>query len=276
MKRIHRNTYPFLLLFIFHASLLAFAFYKKPEKKSLLALLFSNIGFAYIFEYIVLNLFQAYRYYPKVLKDRQLDNLFGAILSQAIFVPFTSTFLTAFKAGWKTKLLFGLFFTLVEQLFQKIGVYKQNWWKTIFTFILLPIYFVISDKWYDHLKNGTRFVLFSSLYLCILVTGTTLHYAGAVLGYFRFGLGSIHSWREHFLITPIYAILQAFITIWTVIKGGWRLKVIQILLSSMIDLILNKFKLVKKNFAFPFQNVFLHILMLYVSSLFKDLVIRPK
>ncbi len=53
MKK-RRNFIPFLILFIIHASLLGFSFYKSKNKKHLFTLLMSNIGLAYLFEFIVL------------------------------------------------------------------------------------------------------------------------------------------------------------------------------------------------------------------------------
>lgn len=86
-------------------------FIKRKIKKQLFTLLMSNIGLAYLFEFFVLNLFTAYTYKPGILKNAHLDNIFGAILSQAIFVPFTAVFLTARKVGWIGKLLSGVYFS---------------------------------------------------------------------------------------------------------------------------------------------------------------------
>ena len=70
----------------------------------------SNIGLAYLLEFFVLNIFKGYRYKPRVMKKKYFDNILGAILSQAIFVPFTAVFLTTLKIGWIGKILGGVIF----------------------------------------------------------------------------------------------------------------------------------------------------------------------
>jgi hypothetical protein len=83
----NRNTIAFFFLFIIHSVLLGFSFYKSKNRKLLFVLLSANMGFAYLLEYIVLNLFKGYRYKPKIMKKQIFDNIFGAILSQGVFLP---------------------------------------------------------------------------------------------------------------------------------------------------------------------------------------------
>lgn len=124
MNRNKKHYMPFFLLLFFHISLLIFTFYKKKDRKFLFITLISGVGLCFIFEYFILSLFKAYRYKPKLFKNRDLDNFFGAIMSQAFFVPCTAIFLTAFKVGWKGKLLFAMFFGLIEKLFLFMGIHK--------------------------------------------------------------------------------------------------------------------------------------------------------
>ena len=229
MRRKNKNRIPFLILFIIHTFLIGLAFYKSKAKKNTFIFLGSIMGFAYLLEFFVLNLFKAYKYKPKVIKDRSLDNIFGAFLSQSIFVPFTAVYLTITKAGWGTKFLGGIYFTLVEILFLQLGVYKHNWWRTIYTFILIPIYFVLSDWWYYGITQKNVFVRNLSFFLMIMVTETNLFLLLALLRKIRFGWGRYHAWTEHFIITPLYSITFSIFTYFTLKKqnNGWaKIKVL--------------------------------------------------
>lgn len=273
MKKSRGNSLPFIILFIVHTSMIIFTFTKKKkDRKSLLLLLFSNIGFAYLFEYIVLNLFKGYRYKPNLLKNRHLDNIFGAILSQAVFVPFTSLFITAFNLGLKYKIGFTLYFALIEKIFLKLKIYKNYWWKTLYTSLVIPCYFMISDFWYKHLKKGTPYILFVSLFNCIMVTGVNILYVLAVVRKFKFGLGLFHSWKEHFKIAPLYSILLSLVATCLIWVQGWLAKISIFLFAILLDLIIKKKGIVKSNFDKKGINILVHFIMIFLSNKYKHLI----
>ncbi|MDQ0197820.1 hypothetical protein [Neobacillus ginsengisoli] len=225
MKKTKRNYIPFIVLLVIHSILLGFSFYKSKNRKSLFALLMSNIGFAYLLEYFVLNIFNAYIYKPKILKKNFLDNNFGAILSQAIFLPFTAVFLSVLNLGWKGKLLASIYFSGVEKLFLRLGVYKHNWWKTSYTFFLIPFYFKLSDLWFYYLSKKNPLVRFISLFFMILVSEANLLFILTVLRKVRFGIGRYHSWSEHFIMVPLYSIsLSVFAAFSLRKKNSWKAK----------------------------------------------------
>jgi hypothetical protein len=236
--RKRNNFIPFLILFIIHSVLLGYSFTKTKDKKQLFTLLMSNIGFAYLFEYIVLNLLNAYTYKPKIIKNTRLDDIFGAILSQAIFVPFTAAFLTARKIGWFGKALAGCYFSLVEILFLRLGIYKQNWWITAYTLVLTPFYFFVSDFWESLLRKKIPIIQYLSLFLMIMVTEANLLFVFAVKHKLRFGLGRYHSWTEHFILVPLYAISLSLFATWSFVKkNAWTVKLrVQLFIIGLIKL----------------------------------------
>ncbi|RXT15459.1 hypothetical protein [Ammoniphilus sp. CFH 90114] len=271
MKR-KANSYPFIILLIIHTVLLLFTFYKQKDRKTLFVLLFSNIGIAYIFEYFVFSLFQAYRYKPRFFKDNTVDNTSGAILSQAIYVPFTALFLTAFQWRDKAKWVGSLYFTMVEMMFLRLGVYQHNWWRTPYTTILIPIYFYISDWWYKQIKQGTPVVLTISLFNMIMVTGTNLLYVMALVGKFRFGMGPRHTWTEHYKISPLYPIVHSFFATWSLKREGIVSKFRILVFGNVLDWVLFRSRIVDKKFYQPLINNVLHIFMIVTSNLYKRLV----
>lgn len=276
MKLIKRNSFPYLILFSIHSLLLAYSFYKSKERKKLFSLLMSNIGFAYLFEYFVLNIFKAYTYKPKVFKNSYHDNIFGAILSQAIFVPFTAVFLTSLKTGWLGKVLGGVYFTMVEILFLRLGVYKHHWWKTIFTFLLIPIYFKFSDLWKRYLDQNKAFVRFVSLFLMNLVMEANLLFLFAGNRKLRFGIGKYHSWFEHFVMVPFYAISVSIFAACSLLKkNDWFAKLRVLLFVIGINKLFIRLKFAKTKFHLLDYFV-IRIALIYLFGQFKEWVYGDK
>ncbi|MFJ5763041.1 hypothetical protein ACIQAA_28780 [Neobacillus sp. NPDC093182] len=267
-----RNKIPFIILFIIHTSMIGYSFYKSKNKKQLFTLLMADIGFAYLLEYVVLNVFHAYTYKPRIIKKNFFDNVFGAILSQGIFVPFTAVFSTVVKIGWVGKLLGGVYFTLIELLFLRLKVYKHNWWRTIFTLILIPLYFKISDWWNILLGKRNPLVRFISLFLMILVTEANLLFLFALTRKVRFGAGKFHSWKEHFIIVPLYAItLSLFSTVSFLKQNNWSAKLKVLLMTIGLDQIFKKRKVLKEKFHVA-DYFTVRILAIFLYGKFRDLV----
>jgi hypothetical protein len=266
------NKIPFIILFIFHSSMLGYSFFKSKNKKQLFTLLMADIGFAYLLEYVVLNVFHAYTYKPKVMKKNFFDNVFGAILSQGIFVPFTAVFSTVLKIGWVGKLLGGVYFSVVELLFLRLKVYKHNWWRTIYTLILIPLYFIISDWWNILLTKRNPVVRVFSLFFMILVTEANLLFLFASTRKVRFGAGKLHSWKEHFIIVPLYAITIALISTVSFLKqNNWSAKIRVLIMSIGLGQLFKKRKVVKEKFhAADYLTVRILAILLYGK--FRDLV----
>ncbi|MGG0717867.1 hypothetical protein ABE096_09815 [Robertmurraya massiliosenegalensis] len=272
MKRKKRNKYPFILLLVIHSALLIYTFIKKKDRRTIGVLLMANMGMAYIFEYFILHLFRAYRYKPKILKNEYFDNFLGAILSQAIYIPFTGVFLSAFKLKWKVKSLFIFYFHIIERLFLHLKIYKTRWWNPVTTSILLPIYFFLSDKWYEQLQKRNPIILFVSLFLAIMGTGFNIVYLAALTGNVRFGRGRIHKLEEHFNYAPLYSMVLSLFAAWIIRKGRWIGRGGILLFCLFVDWILFRLKIVKKNFAFPCLNVILHLFMIEMSAFYQRLI----
>ncbi|XJZ25650.1 hypothetical protein ACF5W4_09480 [Bacillota bacterium Lsc_1132] len=271
MKRLNKNSMPFIFLFVFHTALLCYSFYKTRKKKRLLVLLMSNIGLSYIFEYVVLNVLHAYKYKPKVFKLRKLDNIFGAILSQAIFVPFTAIFVTSNQLGWKVKWIFSFYFAAIETLFVKLDVYRHNWWRTIYSFLIFPFYFQLSDSWDHQLQKGQPVVKFLSLNFTTFVFDTNLLFFLTAFRKFQFGRGRFRSWDEHFVIVPLYTFLLSFIS--TCIfsrQNTWSSWLYMFMISIGFDKVLIKLKIVKSKLRRQFiASALKNVITIFIAALFR-------
>ncbi|WP_160720994.1 hypothetical protein [Bacillus sp. USDA818B3_A] len=227
------------------------------------------MGFAYLLEFFVLNLFKSYKYKPKVVKNNDLDNVIGGFLSQSIFIPFTAVYLTITKAGWGKKIFGGIYFSLVELVFLRLGVYKHNWWRTIYTFFLLPIYFLISDYWYDLIAKKQVAIRKISFFLMIMVTETNILLLLALLRKIRSGWGRYHGWTEHFIITPLYSITISLFTYFNLIKenSGWA-KVRILLFDGCLLQIFNKVKIIKTKINL-FNFILIKAAAVYIYGIYR-------
>lgn len=261
---LNKNSVPFIILSIVHLFFFVQFMRKKTNRLGTLLLL-SNIGFAYLFEYIVLNLFQAYEYKPKVIKQNYLDNIFGAILSQAMFVPVMATFLTVCKKNWKWKFGVASFYYLIEKTFLRLNVYKINWWRPKYTWILIHVYFFISDVFYKRLVSKGKKALRIAHFLSIDVIGITVIYFSAVRRSIRFGRGGNYSWKEHFIIAPLYASFLSLSALMTSSKSGLFYRVLQLACNQVLDYLLISKGILKVNIRHYIENLLLQIFMVMIS-----------
>ncbi|WP_088076993.1 hypothetical protein [Litchfieldia alkalitelluris] len=249
------NKYPYLLLLVIHTALLLFVFSKQPKKRGLLALLLSNMGFAFIFDYIVVSFFPGYRYRPKVLKNKYFDNILGATLSQAVYVPFTAVSISGLRLGWGAKLLFSLYFSIIEKLFIHLGLFKRKWWKTRFTFMLIPFFFFISDVRWKGLREGNKTMKALCLYNMMHMTWVNGVFILEVYRLIRFGIGKNYKWQEQMKMVPAYGMVYGAIGTAVALKNKWSLKALLFGVVLIMDKILIKLGLMKVYSMFPLTMV---------------------
>ncbi|NMD69291.1 hypothetical protein HHO41_03250 [Bacillus sp. DNRA2] len=255
-----RNKYPYIILGVIQFVLLVLSFYKSTDRKKHLVLFFNYVGIAYIFEYFVVPLFNGYVYKPKFFKDKMVDSIFGAVWSQAFYVPVAALFITVFGLSWKIKLLFSTYFILIERLFIYLGVYKNNWWKTVYTFVFTFISFLINDIWDKQLEKRNKFFLFLSHFNIIQMTGNNLAYVLALMKKIRYGLPPILSWKEHFKLSPFWVYIVSTFTAWWMKDAGILPKLKSLLVMMMTDLVFIKSKLLKvKQFRYLLVMYFIII-----------------
>ncbi|MBU9723554.1 MULTISPECIES: hypothetical protein [Bacillaceae] len=261
------STNPFIFLSILHFLMLIYTFLKSQEKKKLFILLLSNIGKAYIFDYIIVGKLKAYKYKPNVLKNKYLDHILGVMFSQSFFVPITAVFITAFRFGWKVKLLFSLYFFAIEKLFLKLKIHQVYWWRTYYTFFFINFYFWLSDKWFERLKEHQPVVTFISLYNVVEVTWKTIWLPFALLKKARFGTGKRYTWKEHFSITPLYTYSLSMMMTWILKRGGMISYGFFLCVVIIVDKALRHLKLLKVT-SYKYI-LFIHLSTLLLGKMYK-------
>ncbi|MGM0844682.1 MAG: hypothetical protein ACQEUT_06865 [Bacillota bacterium] len=270
MKRINKNSLPFIVLLVAHLTLFLFTFYKKHDKKTI-TLLLSNVAFAYIFEYFVFNVFQSYRYNPKILKKRQLDNALGAMLSQAIYIPITGTFFSVFKLGITWKILAVVYFHFIELYFLKVNNYKLNWWKPVYTTLLLPIYFAWSDFWNEKIIENNKKFLWISTYLSLGVITKTIGFILDIYKQGKIGIGQLHTWREHFLISPLYMFVFSGVALLPAIRNRSSINLLAITIMLILNCSLSHQKIINSRTTFLWVTV-QNLFMIFLSPRLKSYI----
>ncbi len=92
----------------------------------------------------------------------------------------------------------------------------------------------------------------------------------------RFEFGRIHSWREHFLIAPLYSLLLTCLSVFATAKPGLVYRLQRLSITVVIDLVLIKLKILKikwKDYPMYFS---MHSLMEILSRYLNHLLNREK
>ena len=138
----------------------------------------------------------------------------------------------------------------------------------------MNIYFYISDWFYKELNAKKEWALVIAQYLATEVIGVTLLYISAVNRKVRFGRGIHHSWREHFIIAPLYSMIRSIFLVKSSSRPGLMPRFTMFLGSFFTDMLLERIGLVKCRLNKVWSIAF-HAVMIIVSR-FLYLKIRLK
>lgn len=228
--------------------------------------LIPNIGFSYIFEVFVLAFLNAYKYKPNIMKKSMVDNIVGAILSQAIYIPIMATFISLHKHGLGWKLGITLYYVIVERIFLRLKIFKTYWWKTRYTAFFLPVAFYLSDYWSNKLTEKNKVVGTASTYLTLNVFQSNLLITLAMLKKSRFK----RKWKrltlqEHIKVGSTYALFIPALYTFSGIKQSKFMITGVLLLLTGIDFSLIRLNMLNsKNWFLTYFPM--HILLLLLSK----------
>lgn len=263
------RSLPFFVLSIIHGGLLIMTFYKKKSKTFLL--LNISIGIGYIFEYFVLNVFKMYKYCPNIFKNKWIDSVFGALLSQSLFIPISATLLIK---GWG-RVVVSLLYGGVERCFIKWGIFENYTWSTTLTVTTMPFFFNQVRKWWESLLQGNSIKENISLFFCYWVNYTNiLYFCLALLNKYRFRIGFVKDqYWEHFMIVPVYTAFCGLVGSISTIYLGKPFKVFGIILLHSLDRLLFSSRIIKPS---SHQDLYLllplHVSMFFLGEYFHSLM----
>ncbi len=250
------------------------------KNKKIVALYTFLSGLIYIFEYVVLVLFNSYTYYPNVLKNSFFDSNVGAIASNAFAVPMAAVFIAAVKPVWKWFLFFVGIFLIIESLFLYLGIFTHNWWRLPYTGIGIAILFYIAIKWYSKLKgNLTAAVRFPTLYFsCITLLGTAVFILSTFLELYHYKIGLFENGaRDHIAFaTPYFMFISFILTFLVNFNIKWLWKTITLVLMVVCDYLLLQYGILELSsfwsiWYFIILRFFVLVLLTFLNQYFLKL-----
>ncbi|MDP4146448.1 MAG: hypothetical protein Q8936_18520 [Bacillota bacterium] len=124
------------------------------KTSTLLVLYLFTAGVAWIGEFTVLGLFNAYLYKTGVFADIWEGNLLGHLILNTTLYPAAAVIMAAysFRYGWIS--FISIFFTSIEYLFVKLRIYEQHWWRYYMTAVIVFVILVISNKVFKKMNEG--------------------------------------------------------------------------------------------------------------------------
>ncbi|GIN40707.1 hypothetical protein [Heyndrickxia oleronia] len=262
-----KNSLIYAILTFLHIVLVIITFVKKWDKKPWI-LLFSSIGQAYVFEYVVLNILKSYKYYPKVFSNKWQDTILGAIISQAFTVPIMATALALFQKKWTWSLGATFLYAGIEWLFIRLGLFKKNWWKTIYTLISLPFFFWVVKKWSLLLEGKPeKWTARITVLLTFWVNYMNVNFVlVAISKKFLIRIKWSKKYYQHFIIAPAYFMIQSVIAYVALLTKKWALGLGTL---HVMDQLLYRLNWIKAKRWTVYCMLPLHLTNLLLVKLFK-------
>ncbi|MEH7225633.1 hypothetical protein V7112_17630 [Bacillus sp. JJ1566] len=217
----------YLILFLIGLVILGIAFWKSKSFR-IFILYFTVAGVTLLFDYFVYLWGKAYVYKIDLLHD-ELDSHLGAMVNGLALPSFAALFVVM-RCRWYWSIPLALFFTLIELIFSKWGIFKTYWWNPWYTVIGLFIYFPIARLWWIHVKR--KWIHFGTLLLSFYGIFIPLHFLlHAVLKMRTYHVEWIeHLHRGSSAITTItglsFALVLAYLSIVHARKGWFVFVVI--------------------------------------------------
>jgi hypothetical protein len=171
------NSLCYLGLGFISIILLIYICIKSDVRQALLTFM-GMVGLGYIIEAVIYNFLSSYQYYPHIIKHNPIyDSALGAIASNALTLPVTATFLAAFRKNWLWVAFTTALYAGIEWIFLELHIYKHHWWKTVYTSIGLPFYFLFAKFLYRKMRVPLKgFFHTLCLYLIISPFSGSLHF----------------------------------------------------------------------------------------------------
>lgn len=159
MKFFWSHTIWYLLLGVVSIIQIIYTLHHSEKRCRTFAFFLTLVGLPLYFETMVLIFFDAYVYYPKIIRLSNLDP-FNDVLTGNLFSQFgvasSALLLTVHRKRFYWHVVVAFLYCVVEELFIVLDIYHHHWWKTWMTFIGLLLLFTISKWMYTRLVRGLR------------------------------------------------------------------------------------------------------------------------
>ncbi len=192
MSLFWSHTIWYLLLGLATVTQVVYALYHSENRCRTFAFYLTLVGIPLCFETFILIFLDAYAYYPKIIRNPELDpfndELAGNLFSQ-FGVASSALLLAVRRKPLYWNIIVAVIYSMVEVLFEYLGIYHHHWWRTWMTFVALILFFAIAKWMYAHLVRGVRSLYLAGYILLGLFPLCTILFIWGVLdlfGYMRF------------------------------------------------------------------------------------------
>lgn len=196
------NTIWYILLGILTSIQILLVIVKSDKKRLMFAYYLTILGLTFTFETIILIYFNAYEYYPLILKNPpyQFDDvLAGNVFSQTAVSASALVFVSFhLKNYWLA--VFGIVYGCIEEWFIALNIYEHHWYRTWMTLLLIPIFIWIAKRMFINLQKGIR----PGTYYIYIYLGLFLPYI-IILLWGIFILFRIHTFNTDWLSNPMWS-----------------------------------------------------------------------
>jgi hypothetical protein len=161
-----QGSFWYLALLVIGSIIVAITYWKSRNKHTF-TLWFGMTGICYLIEASIHTMLHAYEYFPRFLPDKYADSVLGAFISDLFVLPSAAVLIGVFQLGWGWIIAISGIIAGIEELFLKLGIYKNYWWKTSYTFITIMLLFFLAKGWYRRLNRphgrGLTFITMLSI-----------------------------------------------------------------------------------------------------------------
>lgn len=175
MEHFWTNTVWYIVLGILTLFELTFVMAKVENRKFIFAFYLTLMGIVLNYETIIFIFFNAYAYYPMILKKPPMpiyDMLLGNLFSQTS-VAASALLVVVLNLRYYWFIFFAVAYGLIEELFLYLGIYSHNWYQTWMTVVSLPIYFYTAKIMYRKINSGMKPLLYIGyIYLGVFLTSS--------------------------------------------------------------------------------------------------------
>ncbi|HZG15521.1 MAG TPA: hypothetical protein VE710_10900 [Candidatus Bathyarchaeia archaeon] len=234
------NSIPYFLIIVICISIFLWLIVRTRQYQSVVLYL-AFVGMVYIFEYFVLVILDAYRYYPTFIANAYLDNILGAFVSNFAVVPTFALLIAVLQlhGGWIVAI--ALLLGATEWLFLELGIYQLNWWKISYTILGLLFFFWLARLWYQKVMEGKRFFVYITFQMFSFTVVDSTIFLMLLSGIRQFQPGVFENiYRDDVFFTALYAFSKSLLlanAIYWSSKWRWVLGAVCVILVAQFSLI---------------------------------------
>ena len=205
-------------------------------KSYLIVFLFlTYVGMIYVFEYVILVMFNSYTYYPRILPDPYMDSMMGAFISNFLTVPTVGLAMVIYRLRFRWTIVFTCLMAVIEWLFMRLGIYEHHWWRLSYSFVAFIFFFWLVGFWARRVEKGNRLFQYISLLMFSLSVLNTLAFIRMLVNIGIFEPGFFENpTRDDVAFTVPYVFLKGILltnAIYWTRKLRWTLAAVAVLLG---------------------------------------------